>query len=72
MKTDLKTCNRVRKIAKKPIYPRRTARKVCEKICKRDTHGYPYPWRLGQGKNFLSRKEGLKGGPYLLNFEKNM
>ncbi len=29
-----------------------------------------YPWRLGQGKNFLSRKESLQDGPYILNFEK--
>ncbi len=32
----------------------------------------PYPWRLGQGKNFLSHKEPLQSGSYLLNFEKNM
>ncbi len=30
----------------------------------------PYPWRLGQGKNFLSQKESFQSGPYLLNFEK--
>ncbi len=31
-----------------------------------------YPWRLGQGKNFRTREEWLRSGPYLLNFEKNM